>query len=101
MIVPQRALGEDTSTLSSTAPALWAYLNAHSDVLDRRKSSIYRGRPRFSVFGIGRYSFAPWKVAVSGLHKAAAFNWCHRMRDDPSFWTTPATSWPSMIRTRR
>src|SRR4029079_1509745 len=28
---------------------------------------------RFAVFGLGEYSFAPWKVAISGLHKRAAF----------------------------
>jgi len=32
-------------------------------------STIYRNRPRFSVFGVGAYSFAPYKVAVSGFYK--------------------------------
>ena len=34
-----------------------------------RKSSIYRGQPPFAMFGVGPYSFAPFKVAVSGLHR--------------------------------
>jgi hypothetical protein len=42
-------------------------------MLDGRKSSIYRSRPRFAMFGIGDYTFAPWKVAVSGLHKTPEF----------------------------
>ena len=29
--------------------------------------------PRFSIFGIGDYSFAPWKVAISGLYKSFTF----------------------------
>ena len=33
----------------------------------------YRGRPRFSVFGVGDYAFAPWKVATSGFHKRLSF----------------------------
>ena len=37
------------------------------------KSSIYRSRPRFSVFGVGPYSFAPWKVAISGFYKHLNF----------------------------
>jgi SAM-dependent methyltransferase len=73
VIVPQQALNEDTGVLRGSAPKLWTYLDAHADVLDRRKSAIYRGRPRFCVFGLGEYSFAPYKVAVSGLHKSAEF----------------------------
>ncbi len=50
-----------------------AVLDAPCGRLDGRKSSIYNDRPRFSVFGIGSYSFAPWKVAVSGLYKNISF----------------------------
>ena len=32
-----------------------------------------RRRPRFSIFGVGPYTFAPWKVAISGLHKQPHF----------------------------
>jgi hypothetical protein len=28
----------------------------------------------FALFGIGDYTFAPWKVAVSGLHRTARFS---------------------------
>ena len=38
------------------------------------KSIIYKKRARFSVFGIGNYSFSPWKVAISGLYKNIAFS---------------------------
>ncbi|MEZ5252232.1 MAG: hypothetical protein R2689_00055 [Microthrixaceae bacterium] len=72
-IVTQRRLGDDTTELAKTAPALWQYLTQHRDRLDGRKSSIYRGRPPFSMFGIGDYTFAPWKVAVSGLHQDIRF----------------------------
>ena len=59
--------------LASAAPRLWAYLDAHAERFERRRSSIYRGRPPFAIFGVGPYSFAPFKVAISGLHKAPAF----------------------------
>ena len=36
--------------------------------------SIYRNRPRFSVFGVGDYTFAPWKVAISGFYKRLRFS---------------------------
>ena len=73
VIVPQRALGEDTSALRREAPRAWKYLTRHRALLDARKSSIYEGQPPFAIFGVGPYSFAPWKVAVSGLYKRSAF----------------------------
>lgn len=73
VIVTQRSLGDETQSLAHRAPKLWSYLEAHGAELDNRKSSIYRGRPRFSMFGIGDYTFAPWKAAVSGLHASACF----------------------------
>jgi methylase of polypeptide subunit release factors len=73
MVVPQRALGEDTSAIRLRAPGTWAYLSRHRALLDARRSSIYERRPPFAVFGVGAYAFAPWKVAVSGLYKRLAF----------------------------
>lgn len=73
VIVPQMVFGEETSHLKYNAPKLWKYLNDHANQLDSRKSSIYRNRPRFSVFGHGDYTFAPFKVAISGLHKEPHF----------------------------
>jgi hypothetical protein len=40
---------------------------------DARKSSIYNNKPLFSIFGIGDYSFKPYKVAISGLYKTFHF----------------------------
>jgi hypothetical protein len=73
VIVPQRRLGEDTMVLQDRAPKLWAYLSRYRSLLDGRRSSIYQGQPPFAVFGVGQYSFAPWKVAISGLYKRLCF----------------------------
>lgn len=73
MVVPQQTTGESTDLIRRKSPATWAYLTQHGELLDGRKSSIYRNRPRFSVFGVGDYSFAPWKVAISGLYKRLGF----------------------------
>ncbi|HUG94422.1 MAG TPA: hypothetical protein VML55_26560, partial [Planctomycetaceae bacterium] len=73
LLVTQRTTGDDTSRIRQAAPKTWAYLERHAEALDRRASSIYRNRPRFAMFGIGEYTFAPWKVAISGLHKKLAF----------------------------
>lgn len=73
LLVPQQRFGEDTAALAETAPRTWAYLQEHGAALDARRSSIYRTQPRFALFGLGPYSFAPWKVAISGLRKHAEF----------------------------
>ncbi|TNF17763.1 MAG: SAM-dependent DNA methyltransferase [Rhodobacteraceae bacterium] len=73
MLVPQREIGGDTAALAQTAPLTWHYLQRHGARLDARSSVIYRGKPRFSVFGVGAYSFAPWKVAISGFYTSFNF----------------------------
>jgi hypothetical protein len=73
VVVPQRIVGQQTLEIELLAPKTWAYLNAHSAALDARASVIYRNKPRFSVFGVGPYTFAPWKVAISGLYKKFEF----------------------------
>lgn len=73
MIVTQTSVGEETCHIESTAPKTWKYLLSHSQLLNGRGSSIYKNRAPFSMFGIGSYSFAPWKVAISGLYKTLQF----------------------------
>lgn len=73
VLVTQRYVGDDTLAIERNAPLTWQYLQSHIDRFEARKSSIYRGKAPFSLFGIGDYAFAPWKVAVSGLHRSANF----------------------------
>ena len=73
VLITQTHTGSETAVLSSSAPKTWQYLLSHAEALDNRTSSIYRNRPRFSIFGVGPYSFAPWKVAISGLYKKISF----------------------------
>jgi hypothetical protein len=73
MIVTQRRIGAPTAGLAREAPRAFRYLSRHRALLEGRKSSIYEGQPPFAIFGVGPYSFAPWKVAVSGLYKRATF----------------------------
>jgi hypothetical protein len=73
VLVTQRAIGEDTAPIARSAPKTWAYLSRHRAAFEGRTSMIYRNKPDFSMFGVGGYSFAPWKVAISGLYKKLAF----------------------------
>lgn len=73
MLVPQRSMRDDTASIEEVAPKTWRYLLAHAELLDKRGSSIYKKRPRFSIFGVGDYSFSAWKVAISGFYKKLHF----------------------------
>lgn len=84
MLVTQRTVGEDTVQIENTAPRTWKYLADHADLLNKRGSSIYRNRPAFSIFGVGAYTFAPWKVAISGFYKKLAFVAVGKSNDKPT-----------------
>ena len=73
LLVPHRTMTASPEELQRHAPKAWQYLLGHAALLERRGSAIYRNRPRFSIFGVGDYSFSPWKVAISGLYKKLAF----------------------------
>lgn len=73
VIVPQRAIGDKTDRIEADAPRTWEYLCRHQNALAARRSTIYRNKPRFSIFGVGAYTFTPWKIAVSGLYKNLHF----------------------------
>ena len=74
MLVTQIKIGEKTEHIKRDSPKTWEYLLNHADKLDNRKSSIYRNAPRFAIFGIGDYTFSPWKIVISGLYKNMIFS---------------------------
>ncbi|MGC8539504.1 MAG: hypothetical protein ACP5QA_02625 [Phycisphaerae bacterium] len=73
MLVPQEFVGDDTARIADSAPLTWGYLQKYAHLMKKRGSLIYKNRPAFSVFGVGPYSFAPWKVATSALYKKIKF----------------------------
>jgi hypothetical protein len=83
VLVTQRRPGDDTKAISRTAPKTWSYLLRHANALDRRQSIIYQKRSRFSVFGVGDYTFSPWKVAISGLYKNCRFEVVGKYQNKP------------------
>ena len=72
-IITQRRVGGKTNYIKQQFPLTFKYLESKKDHFDKRKSSIYRDKPEFSIFGIGNYSFAKYKIAVSGLYKTTHF----------------------------
>jgi hypothetical protein len=73
VLVTQQSVGEDTSIIQDKAPKTWQYLLEHEEYLKNRKSSIYKNKPLYSIFGVGSYSFKDWKIAISGLYKRLSF----------------------------
>lgn len=74
LVLPQTNISENTEILKEKAPQTYSYLLTHAAYLDGRKSIIYRNKPRFSVFGLGDYSFAPYKVVISALYSELTFS---------------------------
>lgn len=74
VIVTQRKIGENTVYLSYKFPKLYRYLTKNNFYFEQRKSSIYKNKPPFAIFGVGDYSFKPYKVAISGLYKRSTFS---------------------------
>lgn len=74
IIITQKKPNESTTYISSRYPRLWDYLIKHQDYFQKRRSSIYKNSPDFSIFGIGDYSFAPYKITKSGLYKNGYFS---------------------------
>ena len=74
VIVTQHNTNEDTRLMKDKYPKAYKYLIAHAAHLDHRKSSIYKDRPRFCMFGIGDYTFKKYKIIISGLYKQTSFS---------------------------
>jgi len=74
LLLPQASLAEPTEQFLANAPLALSYLRAHAKAFAVRKSSIYKRGGPFAVFGVGPYTFTPWKVAVSALHRPIKFS---------------------------
>ena len=82
-IVTQKKVGQETNYIKIDYPKTYQYLTEHQENFSARKSSIYNNKPPFSIFGIGDYSFKPYKVAISGLYKTFHFTLILPQNDKP------------------
>jgi len=73
-IITQKKIGQETKYIKEQYPETYNYLFKNIEYFNKRKSSIYKEKPVFSIFGIGNYSFKPYKVAISGLYKTTTFS---------------------------
>lgn len=74
-VVPvyQRDLKDTLDELPVRFPKLCRYLTKHKIHFDGRKSSIYKNRPAFSIFGIGDYTHLKYKVAIGSFYTEPVF----------------------------
>lgn len=92
VLVTQKKTRDETGYIEKLAPDTWRYLTEHIEFFSRRKSSIYRGAPQFSMFGVGDYSYSRFKVGVSGFYKKPLFSLLYSsekkpvMTDDTSYF---------------
>lgn len=73
VIVTQNYVREDTTKLKEDAN-LYNYLMENIHFFEKRKSSIYKNTPPFSIFGVGDYSFYKYKIGISGFYKIPRFS---------------------------
>lgn len=74
VIIPQRKVGQSTEYIQYYFPKTYEYLNKHREKFETRKSTIYKGKPAFSIFGVGDYSFQPYKIGISALYQTFHFS---------------------------
>ncbi|SEO88660.1 Methyltransferase domain-containing protein [Halogranum amylolyticum] len=73
-LVPMRRASEDNeASLAATAPRTYAYLRAHRERLVERSSTWFDRGPFYTLFGLGPYTWADYKVV-----------WC-RLGFEPQF----------------
>jgi hypothetical protein len=74
-VVPlyQRDLSGPCPATLEAHPRLAAYLRSNLEAFRGRRSRIYVGKPDFTLFGVGDYTFSDWKVAVSGMYMSPTF----------------------------
>lgn len=90
VVVTQMKPKQDTTYIRRAYPQTWRYLSDNINYFNKRKSVIYKGAVPFSMFGIGDYSFSPYKVGLSGFYKKPLFCLLHStkpvMTDDTTYF---------------
>jgi hypothetical protein len=83
ILLPQFSLSENPIHRLQSYPNASRYLYDYQTVFSKRKSRIYLKKPPFSIFGIGSYAFAPYKIGLSGFHKEPRISFIPPWREKP------------------
>ncbi|HID64069.1 MAG TPA: hypothetical protein EYP49_15225 [Anaerolineae bacterium] len=67
-IIPQRKAGENNEReVRQTLPLTYSYLKRFEAAYAARRSRVFSGTPFYGLFGLGDYTWAPYKVCWCGL----------------------------------
>ena len=83
VLVTQHFIGQDTSYIKYKFPYIWNYLEKYQNNLNNRKSSIYKNKPKYSIFSVGNYTFSNYKIAISSLYKKICFKLIYTYKNKP------------------
>ncbi len=83
IIITQFKIGDDTLMIQKQYPKLWNYLQKNKPNFEGRKSKIYNNKPSFSIFGVGEYTFKPYKIGISGFYKKIIFTLIRPLEKKP------------------
>lgn len=102
VIVPKDNLKSPEAKMETQYPKLWKYLADHEEYFAKRKSKIYQNGERFPLYGLGEYSFAPWKVATASMYKRLNFCLVGPAHEKPVFFddTVYFSSFPSYVQAK-
>ncbi len=83
ILATQRSLSENPLEYLRDYPRALAYVTQHRHMFEKRKSRVYKGRPLYSMFGVGEYSFAPYKVAIASMYGSPSFKLISPIENKP------------------
>jgi len=69
----QRDLKDALADLPERFPKLYQYLLRYQPNFAQRKSRIYQSKHPFTLFGIGSYTYSPYKIAIGALYTLPVF----------------------------
>jgi len=85
LILPFKSNENLVTDLEVNYPKTFQYFMNRRPAFAARKSSIYKGNA-FSFFGIGNYTFKPYKIAISGMYRQPKFTFWDANADPNSLF---------------
>ena len=84
ILLTQTKLNESTQFIQKKYPKTWNYLIKYQVYFDMRMSKVFQANIPYSIFGVGDYSFSPYKVAVASFYKTPKFSLIKSVKGKPT-----------------
>ncbi|MHA1848684.1 MAG: Eco57I restriction-modification methylase domain-containing protein [Promethearchaeota archaeon] len=73
IIMTQKKSGKENLDLKNKYPGIYNYLLFYKDQLENRHSIHFKGKPFYSMYAVGEYTFQTYKVAWKSMSKKPEF----------------------------